>query len=100
MSTVNHTISYVFRWVGIIDERSCKKCRRLIGREWRDQDLFQHVLWDPFEGDIFDLDAGVPLTHPNCRCTVTVEIIVDEPKLTEYLGIDELGMNLEEALGI
>ena len=95
-------LSYIFRWIGVVDDRTCAKCRRLIGRTWEDQDLFQNVLWDPFEGDIFDLDRGISLAHGSgphfCRCTVTVDVIVDETKLMQYLGGDELEKSLEWAL--
>jgi len=102
---IDEAISYVFRWIGIVDSRTCAKCRRLIGREYHDQDLFQSVLWDPFEGDIFDLDKGVSLAHGGgphfCRCTVTVEILVDEPKLMRYIDSeDTLGLSLGHALGL
>ena len=92
--TVDAALSYVFTWQGILDSRTCQKCRRLIGKQWRDQDLFQAVLWDPIDGDIFDLNRGVPLTHGrgphHCRCTVTVDVIVDEDQLVAYLLEDTI----------
>jgi len=93
VATIDDAISYVFRWIGIIDSRTCAKCRRLIGREYRDQDLFQNVLWDPFEGDIFDLDRGISLAHGGgphfCRCTVTVDVIFDITTLQNVLEISK-----------
>lgn len=79
---MSEAISYVFTWHALSD--ACPKCQRLNGREYRDQDLFQDVLWDPWEGDIFDLNRGVPLTHPNCRCTVTVEVKINLEEIPEY----------------
>lgn len=66
----------------------CPKCRRLNGRVWEGQDLYQHVLWDQFEGDIWDLDNDMPLTHPNCKCVLEVEYTAS---LEELLKIEPSG---------
>lgn len=44
------------------------------------QDIYQHVLWHPIWGDIWDLDNDEPLTHPNCKCylEVTYEATLEE----------------------
>jgi len=93
VADIDDAISYVFRWIGIIDNRTCAKCKRLIGREYHDQDLFQNVLWDPFEGDIFDLDRGISLAHGGgphfCRCTVTVEVQVNLENWQPYQEFQE-----------
>jgi len=93
MSEMPDLFTYVFRWIGIIDSRTCPKCRRLIGREYRDQDLFQNVLWDPFEGDIFDLDQGISLAHGGgphfCLCTVVVEVQVNLENWQPYQEFQE-----------
>lgn len=93
-SAVSNPFSYVFRWIGVNDRRTCPKCRRLIGRTWRDQDLFQNILWDPFEGDIFDLDRGVSLAHGRgphrCRCGVIVDVYFDITKTKLYHTIQKI----------
>jgi len=98
VADIDEAISYVFRWIGIVDNRTCAKCKRLIGREYHDQDLFQNVLWDPFEGDIFDLDRGISLAHGGgpyfCRCTVVVDIQVDFSKISEFQKVIELGRQI------
>lgn len=66
--------SYAFRWNALSD--ACPKCRQLNGREWHDQDLFQGVLWDSIWGNIWNLDAGHSLAHPNCRCQLSVRVNV------------------------
>lgn len=102
MSQIDNAISYVFTWQGIIDNHTCAKCKRLIGRQYRDQDLFQDVLWDSFEGDIFDLNRGVSLAHGGgshfCRCTVTVDVIVDVKKTAGYIDLVDLlgGFGIEQ----
>jgi len=67
-------IEYVFAWHALSD--ACPVCQALNGREWHNQDIFQEVLWDPFYGDIWDLNRNIPLTHPNCRCQLEVRVII------------------------
>lgn len=88
-------INYVFLWHSLAD--ACLKCRSLNGQEFHDQDLFQHVLWSPIWGDIFDLDLGLPLTHGgpgnNCRCQCEVLAHVNLRQineLDEFLGFMEM----------
>lgn len=86
---------YIYKW-RMRDPNACDQCRRLNGKEWRDQDLFGSVIWDEIEGDVWNLDIGQPLTHggtgANCRCTVEVKVIVD---LSEIKSINDLGIILE-----
>ena len=63
-------VENVFAWHALND--ACPKCRALNGKEWRNQDLFQNVLWDAIWGDIWDLVADHTLAHPNCRCQLEV----------------------------
>jgi len=74
IATRDGIFEYVFMWHALSD--ACPVCRGLNGREWRDQDIFQDVLWDPFYGDIWDLNRDIPLTHPNCRCQLEVRVII------------------------
>ena len=66
-------------WQALSD--ACKKCAVLNGREWRDQNLYQNVLWDPVWGNLWDLDADHSLAHGvkqyNCRCQLTVRVEFD-----------------------
>jgi hypothetical protein len=71
----NDIVSYVFLWRALSD--ACPKCKALNGRVLRDQDLFQAKLYDPIYGEIWDLNADYPLTHPNCRCHLEVIAEVD-----------------------
>lgn len=71
-------VTYVFTWHALTD--ACSKCRYLDGKEYRDQDVFQSVLWDHFWGDIWNLNAGYSLAHPHCRCQVEVRVEIDWPK--------------------
>ena len=83
MSTAGEPwLRYVFTWHCLSD--ACPKCQRLNGREWRDQDLFGDVLWDPFEGDVWDLTGDGSLAHPNCRCQLEVRVIIDYRQQTEF----------------
>jgi len=46
----------------------------LRGKEWHTQDIHQATLVDPIFGDVWDLNNDRPLTHPNCRCNLEVDI--------------------------
>lgn len=66
----NH--KYSFTWhTGWLEP--CKKCASLDGQVFTDQDLFQHALYSPIWGDLWDLDNDLPLTHPNCKCYLDVQ---------------------------
>jgi hypothetical protein len=73
----NHHFKFVFHttWID-----ACHVCAALDGQTFTDQDLFQHTLWSPIWGDIWDLDNDLPLTHPNCKCRLEViyESTLDE----------------------
>ena len=81
-------ITYVFLWHAMGD--ACPKCLSLDNREWRDQDLFQNVLWDSIWGDVYDLDAGISLTHPNCRCGLEVRPIMDLMQIEELTELNDM----------
>jgi len=87
MSSPDDAISYVFMWHSLSD--ACEKCRHLNGREWRDQDLFQQVLWDPIWGNLWNLDTDQKLTHPNCRCQLEVRVEFDWSKWEEFQELQE-----------
>ncbi len=66
----NHKFTFVWHttWMN-----PCPRCQSLNGRVFTDQDLFQHTLWDPIYGDLWDLDNDFPLIHPNCKCVLEVQ---------------------------
>lgn len=76
-------ITYIFSWHSLQD--SCPKCATLNGETWENQDLFQHTLKDPVYGDIWDLDNDCTLAHPNCRCNLEVNYIINEENLSVLL---------------
>lgn len=76
---MSEELQYVFRWETVQDERVCPICSSLSGREWRNQDLFQPVLIGDTDA-VWDLDQDKPLTHPNCRCRLHVEVNIDPNK--------------------
>lgn len=78
-------VEYVFAWHALSD--ACPKCISLNGREYRDQNLFQEVLWDPWYGNIWNLDAGHSLAHPNCRCQVEVRVITKPSTIQHELDL-------------
>ncbi len=81
---------YIFVW-HTAGNPCPEQCAPLNGREWYDQDIFQDVLWDPIWGDLYDLNAGYPLTHGgtgrNCRCQLEVRVETDIHEIPE---VDEL----------
>jgi len=87
-------ITYIFAWHAHGDELTCEKCRHLNGREWREQDIFQQVLWDPIGGDVWNLDEDHSVAHGkgqyNCRCQLTVRVEIHIEKIPEYVTFNEL----------
>lgn len=77
----NH--KFTFTWYTTWME-PCEKCKSLNGRTFTDQDLYEHTLWDPIYGDLWDLDNDYPLIHPNCKCILEVEYTAT---LDELLGL-------------
>ena len=78
-------ITYILTWHACSD--ACTKCQHLNGREYRDQDIFQQTVWDSIWGNIWHLDEGHSLAHPNCRCQLEVRVEVD---LNQFPEIQEL----------
>lgn len=81
----NHKFTFIWHTTWI---KPCEKCLRLNGKSWQGQTLYQHVLWDDFEGPIWDLDNDLPLTHPNCKCILEVQY---DATLEELLKIEPSG---------
>jgi len=85
MSTKEDYISYVFAWHSLSD--ACDKCKKLDGREWHDQNIYQGRLWDYIYGDVWNLDGNHSMAHGmyqyNCRCQLEVRVIFDWDKIRE-----------------
>jgi len=75
VSELQDIADYIFTWQALTD--ACPKCQSLNGQEFRDQDLFQEVLFSVVWGDIWDLNRDHTLAHPNCRCQLTVRVEFD-----------------------
>jgi len=69
-------------------QEPCPICRWLNGTVFTDQSLYQHVLFHPIVGALWDLDNDVPLVHPNCKCYLEVQY---ESTLEELLGLEPSG---------
>jgi hypothetical protein len=74
--------NYTFTWISEPD--ACEQCLKLNGT-YEGQSLYQHALIHPFYGEVWDLDADLPLTHGhtgiNCRCRLEVHVTIDYTKL-------------------
>lgn len=88
MSELKDYVEYTFTWISTIDARTCRKCLGLHGYVFQRQDVFQHFLWHPFWGNVWDLDADHSLTHGNtpryCRCRLHVDAMVDLSKASWF----------------
>ena len=69
-------ISYTFTWHTNPDAKDLK-CRSLDGQVWQNQDISQPFLIDAVYGPVWDLLADQSYAHPNCKCILDVEIMVD-----------------------
>jgi len=92
MSTIDDAITYIFKWNALSD--ACDKCKNLNGREWRDQNIFQGVLWDYIYGNVWNLDAGYSMAHGqfqyNCRCQLAVRVEFDWSKLSVLKELQQI----------
>lgn len=79
----NHKFTFIWHTTWL---NPCPKCQRLNGRAWTSQSLYQHVLWDEIEGDLWDLDNDIPLTHPNCKCVLEVQYTASLEELLNLEG--------------
>ena len=73
--------TYIFQWQALSD--ACKRCASLNMREYRDQNIYQNVLFDVWYGNIWDLNVDRSLMHGGsgtCRCHLTVRCEFDWSK--------------------
>jgi hypothetical protein len=75
--------SYTFIWHS--QANACPECQSLNGAIFENQSLYQHSLIHPFLGEVWNLDADLPLTHGhtgiNCHCNLEVQVKIDYTKL-------------------
>ena len=93
-------LDYIFTWHALSD--ACPKCRSLNGKEYRNPDVYRSTVWDAVWGDIWHLDRGHSLAHPNCRCQLEVtSVSVDAERLFAELKQELLKLKdvLLERLG-
>ncbi len=93
MSEFQYDHRFTFMWHTTWTE-PCPKCQSLDGRTFTDQSLFQHTLWDPIYGDLWDLDNDYPLIHPNCKCVLEVQYnsTIEELLHPELSKFEEYGI--------
>jgi hypothetical protein len=95
-------LSFEVAWHAYSD--ACPKCLRLDGQVWTFPRL-TGILGHPDFGAVYDLDADVSLTHPNCRCYLEFAPSIDWEKTDVYNSLkdifDEMHMempsNMDEA---
>jgi len=91
-------IKYIFKWNALSD--ACSKCRSLNGREYEYDRIYKDVVWDGQWGNIWDLNTGRSLAHPNCRCQLALR--VEQASTTEFeeilLLVKELNAELRQLL--
>lgn len=93
-------VSFIFAWHALSD--ACPICQSLDGQEFHGQNIFQSVLWSPVWGDIWHLDQGHTLAHPNCRCQLELRVTFHPLDFTRELTrlltkLRELRRKLEQS---
>jgi hypothetical protein len=73
LSEVLAEATYLFTWHTAWLE-PCEKCKRLEGRMYSEYTLESDYIYDGEFGNIWDIQNDMPLTHPNCKCFLEVEI--------------------------
>lgn len=72
-------------WRTAHDAKTCILCRMLDGVTWRRQNIYEATLRSPYTGKpVWDLNTDEPLTHPNCRCKLEVDVKIDLDQIEEY----------------
>lgn len=102
--SVEDAVTYEFTWHTVQDDRVCLQCGRLSDEVWMGQSL-KGVLVHPDFGAVYDLDADISLTHPNCRCYLEVNPYVNLEETEVYKSLEpifaevkmELPSNIQEA---
>jgi hypothetical protein len=95
-------IFFQVTWHALTD--ACPKCRELDGEVWT-SNKFEGTLIHPNFGAVYDLDADVSLTHPNCRCYLEIDPYVNLEETDLYKSLEpifmeanmEMPSNIQEA---
>jgi hypothetical protein len=95
-------IFFQVTWHSLTD--ACPKCRELDGEVWTSS-KFEGTLIHPNFGAVYDLDADVSLTHPNCRCYLEIDPYVNLEETEIFKSLEpifaevkmELPSNIQEA---
>jgi hypothetical protein len=80
-------ISFTVTWHAFND--ACPKCQTLNNYVWKIPEVLETTLIHPTFGDVYDFDADVSLTHPNCRCWVEIEpefTLENDPLYSSFLS--------------
>jgi hypothetical protein len=84
-------------WRTFRDERMCKSCGALDGREYV-EDVFSSVLVDPQFGPIWDLNRDISLMHGasgTCRCRLEAYLEKVEIDMTDVKELSNLVESLK-----
>jgi hypothetical protein len=87
-------ITYEILWATFAAD-ACPRCQHLNGATWTLKEL-TGTLSHPSEGAVYDLDADLSLTHPNCRCYLFVTPQIELEKSDFF---KELQKNIAEIDG-
>lgn len=72
---------------------ACDKCITLDGQKWFvAKTELTGILTHPEFGAVYDIDADVSLTHPNCKCWVFVEPLFELMETEAGLAVAELAI--------
>lgn len=87
--SVDPAIEYTFIWHTVMDSKTCLICASLNGLTWKNQSPFDIKLRAQGR-DVWDLLADHPLTHPNCRCYIEMQVKVHLDNLKSYTEVGKL----------
>lgn len=96
-------VTYELVWQ-TFDADACPKCQMLNGETWTLPSLTGTLISES-QGAVYDLDADICITHPNCRCFLHVTPMIELENtqlfriITKTSGIigEEVPSNIEEA---
>lgn len=94
---MSEAVSYVFAWHSLSD--ACPKCQRLNNRDFwlRGRDLDRGIIWALGEGEVWDLDKGHSLAHPNCRCQLELRNVEIETDVL-FAELKQIMLDLKQQL--
>lgn len=101
VDTLSEIATYIFTWNAHTD--ACPKCLALSSQEFRDQSIYQEVLFSHVWGDIWDLNRDLSLMHGasgTCRCQLTVRVEFDWANWTTLQEIHETNILFKALPGV